>query len=101
MTRKVLLGIPVLAGLSLGQMCGAPAPQPFDRLAVNDGLRAACPGLADPFISTMITTAENMRVVGVPKNEAISSSVEGCSGTHAAALCLQCGMAVLNQVYGK
>lgn len=97
MTRKVFLGIPVLAGLSLGQMCGAPAPEPFDRLGVNDSLRAACASLPDAQIQSLIMDAEADRLNGVPMNALITAMNQACLTRGGE--CSVCTTAIIKQVY--
>lgn len=73
--------------------CGA---DPFGRLDVNDGLRAACWFLSDVEIQAAITTVEGDRLAGYTVNQEALGAAAGCAGLTD---CYSCLMAVVRQLY--
>lgn len=98
MTRKMLIGAVVLAGLCVGQGCPGTQPAP-GRLDVTDRLRAACSRLTDIEIDKLITDTESDRVKGVPKHELVSAINQACIGRGNE--CSVCGVTIIDQVYGE
>ena len=88
-------------GLLVLIVCAGPSclnPEPFDRLASNVDLRAACADLwlTDSDIESLLATVETMRLTGIPK----AMVLDGLLGSwECDAACLKCTLAVVNQVY--
>ena len=101
--------ITVLASALALVACDASSPlaeQPFDRLAVNGALRAACRGFAqdDGDIKTLLDLYESDRVAGYTKREALEGSMFVCWNAdwpeELVMACIECGTAVIEQIWG-
>lgn len=102
MRRRIMCGLVAMV-LCSGQMCGV-LPT-FNRLAVNDTLRAACYpfGMADANIESFLTLAETDRLAGVSKFQQIILLPQVCAGDSPDLTnrCLTCSTAIFDQVYGE
>ncbi len=85
----------LLSLLALMVCSGPSCLQPFDRLAVNDELRATCQGMPDSQILGRIEQAEAERLSGASKGAALAHFFAGCINQ----LCYDCWTAVIDQVY--
>lgn len=108
----LVLGIPLI----LAQTCGTPAPIPddggFDRLAVNDTLRAACDGFtfpstgaeyADPDIRAFLNAVEVDRKAGISEYTETNLMLDLCTQypSNAQFVCGRCYTAIVTQVYSE
>ena len=71
----------------------------FDRLAVNDDLRAACPGITDSEILFQIGQAEALREQGYSYAETLEVFNDICATVDREFDCIICSHAVALQVY--
>ena len=105
--KRLLLAM-ALVSLCMGQLCGInPWAEPAvpDRLRVNDNLRSACAGYyeADWEIEGLISANESLRLEGYSSVELEQNLVTCYHTLHTpeqAEACVDCGTAVIRQVYG-
>jgi hypothetical protein len=102
--RFLILGLLAVAVCS-GSICGVPGPNTFDRLAVNDHLRAACAGWMDTDIDieTMLSLGEQGRLDGMAYGDLLNSVIPICTANDPDTnnACWTCNTAVLDQLYGR
>ncbi len=103
MRRTVTALVIVVAAMCCGQGCPSPVPK-VDPLVVNDTLRAACNpwGAADPDIRGLLLAVDADLKAGNPRTQEVSVLTATCVGPfpdnnqH----CLNCTLAIIDQIYG-